>query len=72
VKESFGKNTLDSLDHPDQTLSLSPTLGDCVIIGEMVKNVMLITAGHIMESISYETLGWEGTLLTKLNNFKKS
>ena len=29
---------------------------DCVVIGEMVKNVMLNLFQHLMESISYETL----------------
>jgi hypothetical protein len=31
-------------------------LGDCVAMGEMVKNVMLNLFQHLMESISYETL----------------
>ena len=34
----------------------SSPLGDCVTIGEMVKNVMLNLFQHLMESISYETL----------------
>jgi len=29
---------------------------DCVVIGEMVKNVMLNLFQHLIESISYETL----------------
>jgi hypothetical protein len=35
-------------------LPLSPR--DCVVIGEMVKNVMLNLFQHLMELISYETL----------------
>jgi hypothetical protein len=36
------------------TLPLFP--GDCVVIAEMVKNVMLNLFQHLMESITYETL----------------
>jgi hypothetical protein len=38
----------------DEWSTLSP--GDCVVIGEMVKNVMLNLFQHLMELISYETL----------------
>jgi hypothetical protein len=33
-----------------------PSLGDCVVIGEMVKNVMLNLFQHLIESNTYETL----------------
>jgi len=33
-----------------------PPSRDCVVIGEMVKNVMLNLFQHLMELISYETL----------------
>jgi hypothetical protein len=32
------------------------SLGDCVAIGEMVKNVMLNLFQHLIESTTYETL----------------
>jgi hypothetical protein len=35
---------------------ISSPLRDCVVIGEMVKNVMLNLFQHLMESISYEAL----------------
>ena len=44
-------------ERPPRTMEIPPPLaGDCVVIGEMVKNVMLNLFQHLMELISYETL----------------
>jgi hypothetical protein len=37
-------------------INIPSPLGDCVAIGEMMKNVMLNLFQHLIESISYETL----------------
>jgi hypothetical protein len=53
--KEINTNVLNKLTSPPPPPSPSP-LGDCVVIGEMVKNVMLNLFQHLMESISYETL----------------
>jgi hypothetical protein len=57
VKSNFNFKQFIMTERPPRTMEIPPPLaGDCVVIGEMVKNVMLNLFQHLMELISYETL----------------